>query len=161
MSQIESRPTISETHIDESPRGITWFFDRTGDPSILENYISNLTNRFQRNNDEYIENILSSVARNLDTDFSQNIIKQKINIIVDKNLEISEEQSECCICMEKKNKKYICKLNCSHTFCITCCDNIIQTKIKYRQNHVLCPLCRIEIIYVYVEHEENKLNFHV
>jgi hypothetical protein len=170
MSQIESHSTISDnTFNNESSTGITWFFDRIGDPTILENYIpTNITNlrvhllnRLRRNTviyDSYniIENI-TTIDRNLNNII--NTTKKNINIMIDKNMEISEEQRECCICMDEKNKKDICKLNCSHTFCITCCNNTIQTKIQHRQNDISCPLCRTRITIIYIENEENKNNF--
>jgi hypothetical protein len=159
MSQnIQPYPTIS----DESPNGVSWFFDRTGDPSILENHIPDanlrihLTNTILRN---------SIINRNLNvTGFAGNIIKQKINIIIDKNIKISEEQRECCICMDKKNKKDICSLNCSHTLCVTCCNNIIESKQKDSDElNLTCPLCRTQTTTIYVENEESKkkFSFHV
>lgn len=170
MTQILSPSIISDlqSNISSSPTGITWFFDRTGDPTILENFIQSdlnlrveLINRVRRNiiiNN--IENNLNSIARNLDiSDFSEeNRENININIIVDKNIKISEEDCECCICMEQKNKTNICKLNCSHTFCMNCCNNTIQSKIQSIQD-ISCPLCRTEINTIYVKNEESKNEF--
>jgi hypothetical protein len=66
--------------------------------------------------------------------------KQNINIIY-KNLLISDEKSICCICMETREKKEICYLNCHHTFCGYCVENCLKMQDIY-----VCSLCRKTVI---------------
>jgi hypothetical protein len=69
-------------------------------------------------------------------------LKQNIDIIY-KTLLISDEESICCICMEKREKNEICSLNCHHTFCGYCIENCLKMKELY-----VCSLCREEVIVI-------------
>jgi hypothetical protein len=57
--------------------------------------------------------------------------------IICKNIEISEEEQNCCICMEEREKNDICRFTCQHSFCGTCIIDILKT-----QSSACCPLCR-------------------
>lgn len=63
-------------------------------------------------------------------------IKQNINIIC-QQLEITDEDQDCCICMETREKFEICSLNCGHKFCATCIESCIKKPTNYT-----CSLCR-------------------
>jgi len=67
-----------------------------------------------------------------------------IEVTIDSTIEITEEQEDCCICFEKKDKNEICRLNCSHTFCGQCIDNTINNCIP-KNIASSCPLCRVVI----------------
>ena len=54
------------------------------------------------------------------------------------NFDLLEEEKNCCICMEDKLSEDICKLNCSHKFCVECINTLLNN------NHT-CPICRINI----------------
>jgi hypothetical protein len=66
------------------------------------------------------------------------VVVMKPNFIIDR-FELSEEEKTCCICMTEHNSEQICKLNCSHTFCVKCINNCLE------RNVVNCPLCRTYI----------------
>jgi len=66
--------------------------------------------------------------------------------IICKNIEISEEQQNCCVCIETLEKDEICKLNCSHTLCGNCINNIMKTQVN-----ISCPLCRTNITNIIVQ----------
>jgi uncharacterized ubiquitin-like protein YukD len=102
-------------NINSTPLNDTlyWYIDRTPDFSNFVNYDIDYTiNNFT---------ILS--------------IKRKISIIKE-NIEISDEEQNCCICMETREKLDICSLNCNHKFCAICIKNCIKTQIIYK-----CSLC--------------------
>ena len=56
-------------------------------------------------------------------------------------LDISEEDRNCCICMETKDKIEICQINCGHKFCGEC----ISHHIERNHTNSVCPLCRTDI----------------
>ena len=58
-------------------------------------------------------------------------------IFIHKQVEIADEQYDCCICMESREKADVCALNCNHAFCAICIKTIMNS------SHVLCcPICR-------------------
>ena len=59
----------------------------------------------------------------------------EVEVVVVANMEISEEEKDCCVCMEDRVKTDICRISCDHTFCSGCVKNVMC-----RQK--ICPLCR-------------------
>jgi hypothetical protein len=97
-----------------------WYIDRNPDYSNFENnYI------------DFDDTIFDNTINNLKI-FS---IKKKITVIKE-NIEISNEEQDCCICMETRDKLDICSLNCNHKFCSICIKKCIKTQIIYN-----CSLC--------------------
>lgn len=92
-----------------------WFIDRNPDYSNFENNYIDF--------DDTINN------------FKIFSIKRKITVIKE-NIEISNEEQNCCICMETREKLDICSLNCNHKFCSICIKKCIKTQITYK-----CSLC--------------------
>ena len=71
--------------------------------------------------------------------------------IICEPLEISEEQQNCCICMEIKEKEDICLVNCGHSFCGECIKN------TYNKNRNFgCPLCRESVFVITTQKPEIK-----
>jgi hypothetical protein len=66
---------------------------------------------------------------------------------------LSKEAKNCCICMEHKNYKQICKLNCHHNFCVGCINLHLNT------NHY-CPLCRTYITQIRTQTIEARRQIH-
>jgi hypothetical protein len=120
----------SPTSVDEV---ITWTIDRTPDYSIYLNLIEN-TNIINYNNYYNNYNIGNYYNDNSPTiPFSR---EHNITIVC-KSLEISDEELDCCICMEQREKEEICSLNCNHKFCGLCIEGCLKKHEQYT-----CSLCR-------------------
>lgn len=52
-------------------------------------------------------------------------------------VKIAEEQYECCICTESREKEDACALNCGHMCCATCINIIAELPRVF-----CCPFCR-------------------
>jgi hypothetical protein len=59
-----------------------------------------------------------------------------------KEIHISEEEKDCVICFEKKEKTDISQINCGHKFCVDCVIHHIHVNKKKS----CCPLCRANIV---------------
>jgi len=84
---------------------------------------------------------------------STQLLSSKINIdiicIILQPLYISEEQQNCAICMETKEKDEICSFDCMHTFCKICIEKMILKNIT-----ISCPLCRKKVHFICTQKEE-------
>jgi hypothetical protein len=58
-------------------------------------------------------------------------------IFIRERVEIADEQYECCVCMENREKEEVCALNCNHTFCAMCVKTIMTASRAF-----CCPICR-------------------
>jgi hypothetical protein len=70
------------------------------------------------------------------------------------NFTVSEEERQCCICMEERLMEEICRLNCQHTFCVQCINRHIQT------NHS-CPICRSDVTNLSVQNNGARDSIHL
>jgi hypothetical protein len=102
--------------------------------------------------------ISAADARNSAADArnSAQLLSSKINIdiiciicIILQPLYISEEQQNCAICMETKEKDEICSFDCMHTFCKICIEKMILKNIT-----ISCPLCRKKVHFICTQKEE-------
>lgn len=82
--------------------------------------------------------------------FEHTRIPIAINFVLE-TLTISENDLNCCICMEKKENPQICKLNCSHKFCSNCTAD----HVSRNRHNSFCPLCRTYITDISVQTEED------
>jgi len=114
----EAAPPEAQTASSE----ITWFIDRTPD----YNYMNNIHNYANH----YINNYIN-IEPTIRFEETKNII------VICQILEISDEEQNCCICMEMREKNEICSLNCNHKFCEICVENCVKRDGKYN-----CSLCR-------------------
>jgi len=156
--------------MSEFEEPVSWFIDRTGDPSILSNFnsIHYLASQYIHNymmndivNDlrnDLSNNISNNIGNNIVNDLSNNDIQPTIpfgpelEIEVVENMESKYIDHDCCVCQEDREKTDMCILNCAHLFCCDCVENIME-----RQK--TCPLCRSEISGIYVQNEENREKF--
>lgn len=76
-------------------------------------------------------------------------------VIEVQEFDISEEDCDCCICMDTRENDQICQFNCLHKFCIE------STMTHYRRNtqQTLCPLCRIPVTNIYLRTEDIRQTF--
>ena len=135
ISYITYEPTISDTETFPAlPRGVPWFIDRTGDPMIVDYF-----------------NILAINHRQFQ-------LTKFVEVTTQEDMKVTEEECECCVCMEKKDTSEICRINCAHTFCIDCCIQTMAAKFR-RQESMTCPLCRVELTSILVKNMESKDKF--
>ena len=65
------------------------------------------------------------------------------------NFTVSEEDRQCCICMEERQSEEICRLNCQHAFCVECINQHLQA------NHS-CPICRTSVTTLSVQNNNAR-----
>ena len=58
-------------------------------------------------------------------------------IFIHQPVKFVEDTYECCICMENRENKDICALNCNHTCCATCVNSLLKGPRTF-----CCPFCR-------------------
>lgn len=118
-------------------------------------------NMFLQNFSNISNNILNGTAIFDENDFEEDefipfpsslTTTQSINFIIDKII-MTPEELNCCICIECYQDHQICKLNCQHTFCITCIDQQLE------RNHT-CPLCREHISQITIQTMEARQQIH-
>lgn len=131
---FDSRISILEASnilADASGNNVYWYIDRNPDYNIAAN--------INRTTLEY-NSLPSHKTHYID--------------IICKNIEISEEEQNCCICMEDRDKIDICRFTCQHSFCGTCIIDILKTQIL-----ACCPLCREMITNIVTQQNtiQNKL----
>ena len=68
---------------------------------------------------------------------------------------ISEEDCDCCICMDTRENDQICQFNCLHKFCIECA----LTHYRRNMQQPFCPLCRTPVTNIYIRTEEMRNTF--
>ena len=144
--------------VSSSPQSVSWTIDRIGDRSISN------WNESMINNSRYLQDyVVEYNPINLNRIFEEiqvntSIINTYVEVTVDETIEFSEEQRDCCICMEQKGGHDICRLNCHHTFCVSCCSINLSRQIR-RQETPTCSLCRAEVTLVHIQNVENRDKF--
>ena len=160
--------------IDNDGVYINWVIDRNPDYNLINNintinnvndYYVNLDYELHALMNEY-DNIIhpdDAIAIDIDNtahpdDFipfePQNEPSNHIVIEV-QNFHISEEDCNCCVCMNMKENDQICQLNCLHKFCVEC------TLTHFRRNgqQTFCPLCRTPVTNISVQTEAVRETF--
>lgn len=86
--------------------------------------------------------------------------KHNILVYYFHNSLLNIRENECCICMDEKQTN-MCKLNCSHEFCVDCISQLLD-KCLNENKQPTCPLCREKIDEIYTQKLENmdKLNIY-
>jgi hypothetical protein len=77
-----------------------------------------------------------------------------IYINVTKDILIEDDNQNCCICMEIREKHDIAVLNCNHSFCGVCVRSLMKNCIS--KNDPRCPMCREELEYILVNNYKLK-----
>lgn len=125
---------------------ITWTIDRTPDltysPTGIDEPIIIYDDFEHINNFRYFNQPLPEAI-------PYNFSKKNIQIQIS-NLEISEEDKNCCICMEIRDEKDICSLNCNHKFCGLCIE------ICIKKSEFNCSLCRGNVTNITTQNNEIK-----
>jgi hypothetical protein len=123
---------------------ITWSIDRTPDFNIIT-YINTYFNEssYQDDINPLPTNFdVSQDNSNTSDDFipfnlSSIQIPHDITISVLEFL-VSDEDRNCCICMELRDSEEICRLNCHHLYCVQCIN-------QHLERNTCCPVCRTNI----------------
>ncbi len=99
------------------------------------NYPTNINTRaFINNNNDFIPFINSSSRQDhIDVNIAQ--------------FTITDEDRQCCICMEERQSLEICRLNCMHSFCVECINQHLQT-------NQTCPICRTQVTSLSVQNND-------
>lgn len=153
MSAIISSNIINSDGITQinSHEMVSWFIDREPDYNLINFNNFNNFNIIIPNSPRSITLFPSYFNGDIGYNTrSQSLRRHPITVTVTE-LEITEEQRECCICMNQKEKTDICSLQCSHTFCGECVKNTLKS-----YNEANCPLCRELILSVRVQTQENR-----
>jgi hypothetical protein len=160
----------SPISIMDLPGEPLWFIDRIGDRSLINIRNSNINNN---NNHRNTNNNITAMAATYPTNYNYNYINRNMyddtliyyptslirsvpsQLVLDGAIEFSEEQCECCICMDQKEAENICQLNCGHSFCVSCIDTSLKT-FRDRNQDVICALCRTKVKKITFKKQENK-----
>jgi hypothetical protein len=67
---------------------------------------------------------------------------EKINIVLSNEIN-NDNNEECVICYDTKQKSEFVIMNCNHEFCGTCIKNVLKKEIFKEESN--CALCREEI----------------
>jgi len=135
---------------------VSWFIDRTPDYNLNNNVVNSprsiaiyqLEDENEYNDINNINNINNTI--NIQHPLSiERTHPVTVKMIIE--LEINEEHCYCCICMNNREKKEICYLQCSHSFCGECVKNTLKS-----YDEANCPMCRVKITSITVQTEENK-----
>lgn len=124
---------------------ITWSIDRTPDYTVYNN----------DNHDSNIINIIDNQNQESETNdfipFEPLIRENRVNFVLEIITISSDDDLQCCVCMELRENPQICQLNCSHKFCSEC----IFRHISRNRNNSSCPLCRKFITNIIIQTEED------
>jgi hypothetical protein len=143
ISSEQVPPSISSSPV--SVEEVSWFIDRIPDYNYsmyLQLQDEDINNYYSPGPTEMTENTGHHRPHTPDTPPPPTANKFYISVVF-QNLEISEEQQNCCICMENREKNEICELNCQHNFCGTCIKDVLCKNKNSKQPN--CPLCRRDI----------------
>ena len=117
--------------------------------SLSENIDINIPTIPFENDDDWLDNLLYDDPPPLVEENGLPPLVDLVEIVIDTDMEITEEQKDCCVCQEDRDDTSdICRLNCAHTFCGDCVKNLMISQRK-------CPLCRAQISKISVQNEEN------
>ena len=145
---------------------INWVIDRNPDYNLINNIdtINNVSEYYDNVNNTQFDNIFQNQFDFVDALMNEynNIIhpddfipfepqnEPSNHIVIEvQNFHISEEDCNCCVCMNMKENDQICQLNCLHKFCVEC------TLTHFRRNgqQTFCPLCRTPVTNISVQTE--------
>jgi len=133
---------------------ITWSINRTPDFRIIESVNTVNEERNENINSEVIDYAHNFRYFNQPLPEAVTFNNSKKNIQIKlSELEISEEDKNCCICMEIREKVEICSLNCNHKFCGFCLESC------FKKSELNCSLCRGNVTVITTQKTDFKNRF--
>jgi len=136
---------------------IEWFVDTTPYYNLTNTHF--IRPIYQVSNENSMTNSMTNSMDFSDEDdyipFERQSIK-RVSIETEvRDIIVSEEERNCCICYEIKNHEDISQLNCGHKFCGTC----IIDHISINYTNPFCPLCRDKISHVTFQRDFYQADF--
>jgi hypothetical protein len=129
-----SENTTSRLRISRTGRRYFNNFNDINNESTFNNQPNINTRAFINNNNDFIPFINSpSRQHNIDVNIAQ--------------FTTTDEDRQCCICMEERQSLEICRLNCMHSFCVECINQHLQT-------NQTCPICRTQVTSLSVQNND-------
>jgi hypothetical protein len=129
-----SENTTSRLRISRTGRRYFNNFNDINNESTFNNQTNINTRNFINNNNDFIPFINSpSRHQNIDVNIAE--------------FTTTDEDRQCCICMEERQSLEICRLNCMHSFCIECINQHLQT-------NQTCPICRTQVTSLSVQNND-------
>jgi len=86
------------------------------------------------------ETRITFVERYWHHNFTERIITERIRKNIQIVLDISQRsrvRKECAICLERKTTTEFACMNCNHSFCVSCVQQLLESQTETR-----CPCCR-------------------
>ena len=139
---------------DDDQNEITWTIDRTPDMNIFNNINNDyyMMAEFVTNNQNNTSfRAIDAIPANFDDFIPFNSRCFEINV---DQVVSCDNDSTCCICIESKDNRQICQLNCNHQFCENCIVIYVKNKTQ-----TTCPLCRENITKIIVQTDETRDKF--
>jgi len=139
---------------------VEWIIDTRPDYSLTNNIqfirrSNELTNELTYLTDSIMNNITRSSMEDEFIPFDSNKFK-RISIVSEvKEIAVSEEERNCCICYEIKELEDISQINCGHKFCGTC----VIDHISINSVNPCCPLCRKKINHITFQRHYYQADF--
>jgi hypothetical protein len=137
--------TNNMSNITNNEEEIEWIIDRRPDIDMthsFSDFIRNINEDFQLTLTEN-DNIDEEDFIPFDyTDIQHNNTQSILNETEVRNISITEEERNCPICFETKEREEISQINCGHKFCTNC----LTKYIRINNRLPCCPLCRVIIV---------------
>lgn len=178
LINFNNLPIINnERIINDNQWDIGWVIDRTPDYNLINNneyddinFVNNIRNernlhfheQFARATQALINGTIQFRNNEDIDDYGDDFIPFEplphppIDIEVEvQQFYVTEEDTNCCVCMETRENQQICQLNCLHKFCSEC----ILTHIRRNRHQTCCPLCRTNITNISVQTQQIRETF--
>lgn len=177
LINFNNLPIINnQLEIDDNQLNIDWVIDRRPD----HNLINIINNRNEFDDINFINNLQNIRNQHFHEQFAratQALINGRINIqpneddfipfeaeppqapVVEtevQEIQISEEERDCPICYEIKEREEISQLNCGHKFCGDC----ITEHVRRHRREPRCPFCRVNITHITFQTHIQEEHFH-
>lgn len=142
MNQNNDITINSHTTLINQFDTIEWIIDTTPDYNLTNTHFIHPI--YQVSNESRINNNMDFSQEDDYIPFESQTIK-RVSIDTEvRDIIVSEEEQNCCICYEIKKTEDISQINCGHKFCGTC----IIDHIAINYTNPFCPLCRAKICHV-------------
>jgi hypothetical protein len=85
----------------------------------------------------------------------EEIQQPTLTLMVETNEEENlDENCQCSICWDNKEKRQFVKLECNHEFCKDCMKRTIETRTIETRTNLCCALCRSEVMTIRLRTQE-------
>jgi hypothetical protein len=169
LINFNNLPIINnELPAEENELEIGWFIDRRPDFNIINNINRNDINNINDiRNEEFNQQFIQATQALLngtinfqpnEDEFIPFQHEPLLNPVIEtevREIQVSEEERDCPICYEIKEREEISQLNCQHKFCTNC----ITEHIHRNRSETRCPFCRENITHITFQNDINEEHF--